>query len=54
MGTDAKKKDSRANGIDDRDKRYQRDAHPGEKINCVFQGIPLVRSTGVALRQMCS
>jgi hypothetical protein len=42
MLADAKKKDSRANGIDDWDKRYERDAHPGEKITYVFQGIPIV------------
>jgi hypothetical protein len=42
MLANAKKKDSRANGIDDWDKRYERDAHPGEKITYVFQGIPIV------------
>jgi hypothetical protein len=32
MRTDAKKENSRAHGIDDRDKRYQRNAHPGKKF----------------------
>src|SRR5450759_293530 len=41
MRTEAKKKDGRANGIEARDKRYERNAQPAEKTTYVFQGIPL-------------
>jgi len=37
------KKDGSAQGIDDRNKRNEGDAHPGEKITDVFQGMPPAR-----------
>jgi hypothetical protein len=41
MGTDAKKKDSRTHGIDNRHKRYERNAHPRQKISHALHGTRL-------------
>jgi hypothetical protein len=39
----AEKKYRGTQWIDDRDKRYERDAHPGEEVNYALHGNPLLR-----------
>jgi hypothetical protein len=46
MRTDAKKENSRAHRINDGDKRYERNAHPGKKFTYVFQSLPLAMANG--------
>jgi hypothetical protein len=41
MRTNTEKKDSRTHGIDDWEKRYERNTHLGEKITCAFQDLLL-------------
>jgi hypothetical protein len=40
MRADTDKKDSSADGIDDREECYERNTDPGEKIGCIFHEAP--------------